>query len=122
MLAWRWPALTATVVVLVSALGVPVAMLAYWFGTGLSAGIDMARLLAGAAATLWFSLLGGLACLGLAMPVGILAARHPGRLVTGVEQATWSGHALPGVLVALSLVFFGVRVAEPIYQRTPTRT
>ena len=36
-----------------------------------------------------------------------------GRLVEG---ACWAGHSLPGVVVALSLVFFGARVVPGIYQ------
>ena len=36
-----------------------------------------------------------------------------------VEHASFAGHALPGIVVALALVFFGARVAQPIYQRTP---
>lgn len=116
---WRLPALAAAVLTLAAALGVPVASLAYWAASGLSAGVAVRHLLVTAGATLWFSLLGGLACLLLAIPTGILAARHTGRVVTGIEQATWAGHALPGIVVALSLVFVGIRVAQPIYQRTP---
>lgn len=116
---WRGPALAAAIVVLVAALGVPIASLGYWSASGLSAGIQVTHLVASALATLWFSLLGGTACLLLAIPVGILAARHSGPVVGGIERATWAGHALPGIVVALSLVFFGIRVAQPIYQRTP---
>ena len=115
----RAPAVAALGLLLITALGVPVASLGYWAASGLSAGIALPHLLASAGATLWFSLLGGLAGVALAIPVGILAARHRGRLVTVIEQATWAGHALPGIVVALSLVFVGIRVAQPIYQRTP---
>ena len=36
-----------------------------------------------------------------------------------LEHAAYAGHALPGIVVALSLVFFGIRYAQPLYQRTP---
>jgi iron(III) transport system permease protein len=49
----------------------------------------------------------------------VLAARHRGRTTSFVEHASFAGHALPGIVVALALVFFGARVAQPIYQRTP---
>jgi iron(III) transport system permease protein len=49
----------------------------------------------------------------------VLAARHRGRLTGFVEHGSFAGHALPGIVVALALVFFGARVAQPVYQRTP---
>ena len=36
-----------------------------------------------------------------------------------LEQAAYAGHALPGITVALSLVFFAVRYANPLYQELP---
>ena len=57
--------------------------------------------------------------MALAVPIGVLVARHRSRSSGVIETATWAGHALPGIVVALALVFFGVRVARPIYQQTP---
>ena len=54
----------------------------------------------------------------LALPIGCLAARHPGRLSALTERAAYLAHALPGVVVGLSLVFLGVTVADPLYQTT----
>lgn len=101
-------------------LGYPAAVLAFWVARGQSAGVDWGRLLPAGASTLWVSLLGALAATALAVPVGVLAARYArSRGVRALEHATYAGHALPGIVVALSLVFFGIRWAEPIYQRTP---
>ncbi|WP_159062658.1 ABC transporter permease, partial [Streptomyces caniscabiei] len=55
----------------------------------------------------------------LALPVGVIAARHRGRGARLLEQAAYAGHALPGITVALSLVFFAVRYAYPLYQQLP---
>ncbi len=33
-----------------------------------------------------------------------------------VERLSFSGYALPGIVIALALVFFGTRVALPLYQ------
>src|SRR5690606_23600447 len=60
-----------------------------------------------------------LATLALALPIGYLSARHASRLSRGVTAAAYAGHALPGLIVGLSLVFFGVRYAHALYQRTP---
>ena len=45
-----------------------------------------------------------------AWPVALLAARSVGRYSRFVERLSWSGHALPGIVVALSLVAFGARL------------
>src|SRR5665647_772506 len=94
-------------------------VLAYWVSRGQSAGVEWDRLVTAGVSTLWVAFLGAVAATLLAVPVGIVAARFPSKGGRWIEHATWSGHALPGIVVALSLVFFGIRWAEPIYQRTP---
>lgn len=115
----RWPAAAAAAVIVGVALVFPIASLLYWFATGLSAGVDVAHLATSAVSTFWFSVLGAVLSTALAIPVGVLAARYRGRVTSFVEHASFAGHALPGIVVALALVFFGARVAQPIYQRTP---
>ena len=112
-------AMTAVVAVLAVGLAFPVASLVYWFVTGLSAGIDVERLVTSTGTTLLLAVLGALATMALAVPIGVLVARHRSRASSAIELGAWAGHALPGIVVALALVFFGVRVAQPIYQRTP---
>lgn len=112
-------ALTATGGVAAISLAFPGAVLLHWVVRGQSAGVDWGRLLPAAGATLWVALLGALAATALAIPVGILAARYRGGGTRSIEHATWAGHAVPGIVVALALVFLGIRFAQPIYQRTP---
>ena len=116
---WRVPLAGAAGAVVALALAFPIASLLWWFGTGLSGGVDVGRLVEGVVATAWLALLGALACTLGAVPVGILAARHRGRLTTVVEQVTYAGHALPGIVVALALVFLGIRVVPWAYQEAP---
>lgn len=117
----RWSPVAVAVAgaVVAVALAFPVGSMAYWFATGLSAGVDTERLVTSTGTTLMLSVLGALVTMALAVPIGVLAARHRSRVASAVELATWAGHALPGIVVALSLVFFGIRVAKPIYQETP---
>ncbi|HZL81841.1 MAG TPA: iron ABC transporter permease [Demequina sp.] len=112
-------ALAVTGGVAAVALGYPAVVLAYWVSRGQSAGVEWDRLVTAGVSTLWVAFLGAVAATLLAVPVGIVAARFPSKGGRWIEHATWSGHALPGIVVALSLVFFGIRWAEPIYQRTP---
>jgi iron(III) transport system permease protein len=101
------------------AVGFPLAGIGYWLGAGSSAGLDLAQLSAAVGATLAVSAAGAVLTTALAVPVGIIAARHRGRTARLLEQAAYLGHALPGIVVALSFVFFAVRYAYPIYQRWP---
>ena len=51
-----------------------------------------------------------------AVPVAVLAARYRRRWTTGLERTAYAANALPGVVVALALVFFAARYAPVIYQ------
>jgi iron(III) transport system permease protein len=53
-----------------------------------------------------------------AVPVAVLAVRFPSRLSALLERLTYLGYALPGIVVALALVFFGARYAPVLYQTT----
>ncbi|WP_307844566.1 ABC transporter permease [Actinotalea solisilvae] len=101
------------------ALGFPAVVLGLWVSRGRSAGVDWAELVPAGVSTVWVAVLGALAATALAVPVGVLAARHPDRGGRLLEHLTYAGHAVPGIVVALALVFFGVRYAQPVYQRTP---
>lgn len=114
--AWRWPALAFTGLIAVLALGVPLGVTGFWLVRGLHAG-ETFRLLLGPA---WRSMLAsglaaGLALLG-ALPVGLLVSRFGGRFSHFVERASYVGYGLPGIVIALALVFFGANFATPLYQ------
>ncbi|SOC57206.1 ABC transporter permease [Ornithinimicrobium cerasi] len=115
---WRWAGSAALAAVLLAALGVPALSLVRWMTSGTSGADAVGRLWDAAAGSLTASLLGALLTMLLALPVGILAARHPGRLSRALERGAYLAHSLPGVVVGLSLVFFGVTVALPLYQTT----
>ncbi|WP_304452526.1 iron ABC transporter permease [Nocardiopsis sp. YSL2] len=102
-----------------AALVFPVAMLAYWIVRGSSAGLDPQRMAETALTTLGLSALAAVVTLVLALPVGILAARHRGRVPRLLEGATWTGYSMPGVVVAVALVYFAVTYAYPLYQQLP---
>ena len=52
----------------------------------------------------------------LAVPVAVLAVRHRSRFTQSVETLAVSGYALPGLVVALALVFFASRYLPALYQ------
>lgn len=116
---WRWPAVAFCAAIALVAFVLPVAVLLYWASEGISSG---ATPLSRAAALGGNSLLvsAGAAALGAvcALTIAALSVRHPGRLSGLLERASHAGYALPGILVALALVFFATRLVPSLYQTT----
>lgn len=55
----------------------------------------------------------------VALPIGLLVARYRSRTSLVLERATYITHALPGIVVAISMVFLGVRILRPLYLEAP---
>lgn len=115
----RWPLAGAAGVLLALALVFPLAAMGFWVASGAGPQVDLPRLLSSTAATAGLAVAGAVACVAGAVPVGILLARHPSRGARVVEQVAYAGHALPGIVVALAMVFFGIRVVPSLYQEVP---
>ncbi|MGK0721293.1 ABC transporter permease [Leucobacter sp. W1478] len=79
-------------------------------------GVDVPRLLGAIGTTLGLALAGSLFAVALALPIALLAAKYRGRLVNAIESIGYLGHALPGIVVGLSLVFFSLAVLPSLYQ------
>lgn len=118
---WRWPVFVACSIVVGLSLILPVGVIAYWayrLLQGPAAEVIRATTAAGAN-SLWASAAGALVCVAAALPVARLAARRSSRSSRMFERASFVGYALPGVVVALGLIFLGIRAAPFLYQ---TRT
>jgi iron(III) transport system permease protein len=115
----QMPVPRRSVLVAAAALVFPVVSLSYWIVRGSSAGFDLPRMAETALTTLGVSAAGAALTLVLALPVGILAARHRGRVPRLLEGATWMGYSMPGVVVAVALVYFAVNHAFALYQQLP---
>lgn len=105
--------------VLGAAVAFPLVSVGVWFRRGLSADIDGGALVSAIGDTLLLAVTGAIVTMALAVPVGALAARRRTRGVVLLERVTYVGHGLPAIVIALSMVFVGVNLLEPIYQRTP---
>ena len=103
---WRWPALGLVTALLALALALPLALLGYWLLRGLAAGEALSGVGASVLDSLTASGLAALVAAGLALPVAVLSARHRRFALTQpIELLSHSGFALPGLVVALALVF-----------------
>jgi iron(III) transport system permease protein len=113
---WRWPALAFCTAVVGFFLVVPVGVLVWWSAT--------ADPLTGRADVAWSAAFGSASMATAAaivaalvvLPAAVLAWRYPSPLSRWLERTTLLPSALPGIAVALALVFVGARVGSPVYQ------
>lgn len=113
---WRWAGAAAVSVPVLIGLIIPVGVLVHWLVRGLLNDQQLLPLLIPARNSLYVSLLAAFVTVMAALPVAILAVRFRSRMSRFFERSVYIGFGLPGVVVALSLVFFGINVARPLYQ------
>lgn len=113
---WRFAGVLFCLSVFVLSLAVPLFVLGYWLATGPRADWFDAQTINAVAGSISASSWAALAATALAVPVAIVAIKRSGRIARVIETITTSGFALPGVVVALGLVFFATRFAGVLYQ------
>jgi iron(III) transport system permease protein len=114
---WRWPALAFCSLIVLVAFALPVGVLVYWASKGISTGSTSLNTIAALGGNslliaAWAAAIGAVA----ALAVAALAVRYPSPAARLVERLSHAGYALPGILVALGLVFFATRAVPALYQ------
>ena len=121
-LGWRQaPVLGALGALALATIGMPVGMVLFWLFRHDAAAVSpvvasVAGLVSATWASLWLGLAGAGLTVALALPLGVLAARHEGRLVVGLERTAYLAQGVPGIVVALALVSLTLGVAPGLYQ------
>jgi len=115
---WRWPALAFCSIVVSVSLVLPMSILVYWVVRGVSAGEPLLILWEAARNSLYVSALAAGVAVAAALPIATLSVRYPGMFSGLLERIAYVGFALPGIAIALALVFFGANYATPLYQTT----
>ena len=114
---WKWPALAFCAVVAILSLGVPLGVLAWWFQRSGSAVFQFEPVIA------WNSLKVSVAAAGaatlLALPVAGYAARSSSPLAGISDRLTYVGYAVPGVVIALALLFLSTEFTKSLYKTVP---
>ncbi|MFA9445541.1 ABC transporter permease [Egicoccus sp. AB-alg6-2] len=113
---WRWPAAALCGAVVIAGLVLPVSVILYWLARGLRAGEPLAAVVGPAGRSLLAAALGASAAVVCAVPVAVWSTRSRSRLARLVERAAFTGYALPGIVVALALVYVGIRTVPGLYQ------
>lgn len=99
-------------------IGVPVGTLAYWLVEGnsknsLDSLSDFAEAFGN---SLMMSSLGALLTVAAALPLVWCAVRYRSRFTLWLDRLPFLLHAVPGLVIALSLIYFTINYAYPLYQ------
>lgn len=113
---WKLPALALVLAPVGVAVILPVSALLHLLSQGTRRSLDWGELIDAITATATASVLGGVLAVLAALPIGVLAARYLTRSASTLETLGYSAHALPGIVVGLSLVYFSLRVVPSLYQ------
>ncbi len=114
---WRWPAFGFCGVIATLALVMPLAVLGYWLVRGLSAGEPLEFIWGRAVNSVYVSGIAAGVVVVAALPVALLAVRYRGWFSAAIDRVAYTGFALPGIVVALAVIFFGVTYVPVLYQR-----
>jgi iron(III) transport system permease protein len=119
----KWRVMAPVVLALLgfAALAVPLGMIGYWLLQPSNAATTVATSnWAAVAQASWSSVrlgVGGAALtMALALPLGLLATRYEGWVVTILERAAYLAQGVPGIAVALALISLTVHDLRPLYQ------
>ena len=113
---WCWVATLFCGMVVAVSLLIPLAVLINWVARGVSSGEQVSILWSHLGNAVHVSGFAALVVVVVSMPIAIISVRYPGRISSLLEKCSYIGFALPGIVVALAIVFFGVRYATPLYQ------
>jgi iron(III) transport system permease protein len=116
----RLPVLAGFGLLVGLALGVPIGSSVYWMARGGHAFLSGVSLLDATWHTALYSGIAAALATAMALPVALLAIRHPSRAHRLLERSTYVVLAMPGLVIALALSYFTERYANGfLYQSAP---
>jgi iron(III) transport system permease protein len=113
---WKWPALAGLSAVAMVNLVTPIGVVMYWGIRALWLQHELGEATRAAVHSLAVALPTALIAVVLSLPIAFWATRFPSIPARLVQSFSYAGYALPGLVVALAMVFFSIRVARPLYQ------
>ena len=112
---WKLPLIALLTGIASVSLVVPLSSLTRWSIVGLP-DTDWQEVSEALFSSIYLSVSGGMITALLAVAIALVVVRFKTRLGFVLERSVWLTHATPGIVVALSLVFFSNQVAPWIYQ------
>lgn len=116
---WKVPALVFCTLLVGVGVVAPVAVLSLWMINAIQVGLPLGEILQPTINSGWVSLLAALVVAVVSVPPALLAVRSRSRLDGWLVQLAYIGNALPGLVIALALVFFAANYLPALYQTMP---
>lgn len=117
---WKYPALIFCGLLVLIGVILPVGVMAVWFFSNMGIEspipINMTDLITNTAGV---SIISAIVVAIAAMPLALLVIRHNTLRNRWLVGLAYTGNILPGIVIALALVFFASNYATPIYQTLP---
>ncbi len=113
---WRYVAYLLLGGVVFMGLVNPVAVSSIWLFKGIRTGESLHPVMEAIGNSVFAALVASGTAILLALPISYMAERYAGRTSRLAALAAHIGFGMPGIAIALSLVFFGARHAPWIYQ------
>jgi iron(III) transport system permease protein len=117
--SWILTAAIGSIVIIVPSIGVPVANVIGWLNRNTTRALDWSSVFQTTGQSFVNGLATAIVTLLLALPVAWCAVRGRGLIASLPERATYITHALPGIVVAIAVVYVGIRAVRPWYQEFP---
>jgi iron(III) transport system permease protein len=110
------PVLAAFAALAGLSVGVPVSTVIYWRLKPPDSAVAPIPLAGAAASTIGYAGSAAVLATVAAFPVALIFVRYRGRLGTLFDRIGYMSQGLPGLVLALALVFFAIHAAYPLYQ------
>ena len=102
---WKIPTLIFVGAIFFVSVVLPIIVLVYWSMIGIGMGALDDRFFGFAWNSLRLSAFAALLCMVLALPIIYLKSRYPSVVSNTIDRLSYGGYALPGVIVALGIIF-----------------
>ena len=113
---WRWPAVAFTATIAGLSLGIPVLTVTLWLIDGLQRNLPIEIGLGALRESLVLGGSAALVAVVVALPLARLVVHFPGRWSSLTERLLYAVYAIPGISLALAIVFFTLNAVPLLYQ------
>jgi len=113
---WQWPCQILAALLALFTLGLPIGVTLFWGVRAVIVGNPLGSAWQASLNSIGVSLIAAFSAVIFCLPVAVWRTRYPSRAASLAENMTYAGYALPGLVIALALVFFSTRHWPSIYQ------